>query len=130
MGTRTKQPGPTFWLDACGDVRAEGPWPSDEAGALEASIEHWRAIVSLLERGDDVQSCGNAEACALCHRAGVGALGHLECTLCPVFRSTKERGCLGTPYMRFEDAEDTAEQLAVAEAEVAFLESLRPLVKH
>jgi len=32
--------------------------------------------------------------------------------------------------MRFEDAEDTAEQLAVAEAEVAFLESLRPLVKH
>ena len=95
--------------------------------ALQGSIAKWQRIVdraTALEYGKD-----NCPLCTI--------FFHKECEHCPVYESTGEGGCSGTPYepwrshvvMHYERHHRTPgckECLRLAKAELAFLVGLLP----
>ncbi len=99
--------------------------------ALDASIEKWRAII----RGDAGDL--GASNCALCTLFLAGRSEINECWGCPVMMRTGVSGCENSPYVawaqtfidgpgdEFPRRADTPERVTLAEAELAFLESLR-----
>lgn len=83
--------------------------------ALECSIDKWKIIVALVSGGYDVSDNGFM-SCGLCHK-----YYDRQCKGCPVKLKTGLADCEGTPYDKWHDTPT----LAVAKAELAFLESLR-----
>lgn len=61
--------------------------------ALRGSIAKWQRIVA----GDGVDE--GAENCALC-----ALFIDAECVGCPVSKNTGMDGCIGSPYVEFENA--------------------------
>ena len=101
------------------------------AVALEDSIIHWRENITLGVEGASIAM----EDCALCQMY----YDRGECTNCPVRKKTGRKRCNGTPYYEaahyldqwdiFGDSDDELMFLECARAELAFLESLRGIVK-
>lgn len=99
---------------------------NDEAlRALRGSIEKWRAIVNRTGGDDGIRNC---PLCQLYYEGN-------GCPGCPVAEHTGEGFCRGTPYTdwtaafsptRYMLIADTPYRVALAERELAFLESLLP----
>ena len=103
--------------------------------ALDASILHWEQNLAA-ETPDDVRV--EADDCALCGLFLYTPDPHESCDGCPVFKSTGNRACGGTPYepafsayCEWEAAPEDHVRRAVfrthARAEIEFLRSLRPV---
>ena len=102
------------------------------AKALKGSIEKWRKILEA--KGED----NGADNCPLCHIFRSGVLGKDDCDGCPVKAHSGLAGCEGTPYETWHKhhiwecptkpsiIDGCAKCEALAKAELAFLESLRP----
>lgn len=106
--------------------------------ALEASIEHWKENLRCAEDGrwEDVRV--NGTDCPLCDKFFAG-IKTPPCLGCPIQVRTGRIYCRGTPYTEvLKELEkcnraDSLEQevtheplIAAVEAEIEFLESLRP----
>ena len=114
-----------------------GTWFQEQypaAECLELSIQKWQAIVSLLEEGHIVHD-GAERTCALCVRF----CEDWDCVGCPVAERDDGGGdCEDTPYDdwvvatkagRTTGVYSKLSALLAAQAELAFLEGLREVVR-
>ena len=102
--------------------------PTDETEALELSVQKWKSIIYLLERGHQINGDGGPSTCALCKLFfWTGERGEEACCeLCPVQRASGRRFCISTPHEEWEKAVDyELDGLFEAREELAFLESLK-----
>lgn len=100
--------------------------------ALEGSIKKWQRIVA----GEDI--CQGSRNCPLCTLFNPWETPREErnwpadrelCDGCPVKDKTGLTGCLGSPWLPYEELKpniNTPKALAIAREELAFLESPRP----
>jgi len=104
-------------------LKVSPPLTGEEDNPLKLSIQKWERVVELLEvNGHIIDSCGEADTCALCAR-------HLRigCNGCPVCTTTGQNFCHGTPYDCWNDAwlvDNFSMMLAAAKDMVKFLKSL------
>lgn len=106
------------------------------AKALEQSIRHWERMAAGSQKKMLNYGTGNyedeeptEEFCALC-RLFTSERGDDDCAECPVFKSSNQTSCEGTPYIEAYKARniygiDSPEFKAAATKEVEFLKSLR-----
>lgn len=92
--------------------------------ALHRSIAKWKAIVAGTGTNDGPSDC------PLCQLYNVNLPYNVKCIGCPVMDRTGLQLCAGSPYLRYEEAEDEGaddEELKhFAKAELDFLRSLLP----
>ena len=106
----------------------EVPMPAETIKALRGSIKKWQAIVDGTGFDGGYMNC---PLCKLFNSLGVGAN---RCKGCPVYGKTGMTGCLGTPYIAFEEANQLVRygekpreyEIPFAQAELDFLISLLP----
>lgn len=99
--------------------------------ALEGSIEKWAAIAAGT---DSNQGPYNCPLCMMFNECMIDEdyAGKPQCDGCPVKESTGQAGCQGTPYQRYEEAEDFDSNMdeddmkKLAQEELDFLKSLLP----
>lgn len=95
--------------------------------ALKLSIAHWQRLASGNRKRGEKPITKNCALCALF----IEQDGDASCEGCPIFESTEERFCNGTPYRiayRSSDDHGLDSPLfhAAARKELAFLKSLLP----
>lgn len=95
--------------------------------ALKSSIAHWKRMRRS-------RKCGERPTyihCALCYRFNA-CVCETANEKCPVYESTRQRGCAGSPFLKaydiFDDGSTEAWKLAASD-EIKFLESLLPKKK-
>lgn len=92
--------------------------------ALKGSIAKWEAIVA------GTGTNGGTSDCPLCKLYNVNRSFVDQCGGCPVMDRTGMKRCIGSPYLRYEEAEDDGEDEEkleeLAKAELDFLRSLLP----
>ena len=95
--------------------------PEDTAEAIELSIQKWKSMIYLLERGFEIED-GGMSTCALCELFWYGG-----CDGCPIANKTGAYGCNGTPYIEWEALvnDEGVYDIELAQEELAFLESLK-----
>lgn len=99
--------------------------------ALEESILSWKSKLARAKAGKDFAL--GPEYCPLCciFHPGIcsDSAARGNCGGCPVQARTGRPFCRDTPYTLVADSETgTRKQIKAIEAEIAFLESLRPPV--
>lgn len=92
---------------------------------IKSSAEHWRRMATGKQKKDEAPF---ARCCDLCD-----TFLDNDCEGCPVYNKTKEKGCLGTPYVEavscFVDDQRNFKNpnfILAAQKELEFLESLLP----
>ena len=98
--------------------------PESVEEAIELSIQKWRSIVYLTERGFKIRADGGPSTCGLC------VLFHSQerpCYGCPIRERTRIDGCQGTSHEYWEIAVGIHYESGLEEAkgEIRFLESLK-----
>ena len=94
-----------------------------ELNALIASIDAWDLYAQGFPKSSD---------CPLCTEAQVRKNSdEVDCSFCMVFRRTRLRGCVGTPWQltpdeRFKHKSWKLQEFVAVEAEIEFLISLLP----
>lgn len=99
--------------------------------ALQKSIDHWQRFADGTSAPTERPY---ASHCALCQRffdVWDDEGNRLSCTSCPVFLTTGQEECGGSPYEDARDAfvnhgKESIEFRAAAALELAFLKSLMP----
>lgn len=94
--------------------------------ALQDSIAHWERM-----RDDRAETPEQpiAPDCALCRLFYTSRPSPTCCYGCPVYTTTSQQFCRGTPYAEAERAYDDPNEFAwkeAAQAEIDFLKSLLP----
>jgi hypothetical protein len=113
-------------VDRTTETQADrSPMDEETLWALRGSIQKWEKIV------DGTGTNDGAANCPLCLKFNTALNGGTKCHCfgCPVFASTGQHGCSGSPYEAYEEAEcevDEEELQPLAEAELDFLKSLLP----
>ena len=101
-----------------------GLYPESVEEALELSIQKWKSIIYLTERGFKIRADGGPSTCGLCT-----LFHHREdpCYGCPIRERTGLDGCIDTPHEDWEIAVGIHyfSGLEQAREEIEFLESLR-----
>lgn len=106
----------------------------DEMKALDESIEHWERLADCESHQEIATEGWGAMSCSLC----VEFMAIYNCLGCPVFASSNQLYCMGTPYQKAyeynksRDAKmnfDKAKWQGLATAELNFLRSLRSLLR-
>ncbi len=98
--------------------------PATVEEAIDLSIQKWKSIIYLTERGFNIQADGGYGTCALCdmfyHQM------HM-CESCPISERVGKLYCEATPHVTWEEAVDCDDKDGLYEAkqELAFLESLK-----
>jgi len=92
--------------------------------ALEHSIQKWRTMAFLLEKGYNISNDG-ISSCALCRMFYRNTL----CTGCPIKTATGYSHCSGTPWARYKDGITSQATIVAAKEFVSFLEGLRKTKK-
>ena len=92
----------------------------------EAVLQKWRKIVDILS-GENIPVNYESDSCAFCkaylHKSERGS-----CDCCPIFNSTGEQDCKGTPFYDFQDAMDNRNYglaLDYAKKMLVFIEKLK-----
>jgi hypothetical protein len=107
------------------------PMPAETLEALKGSIAKWEKIVAGTGSNQGPYNCPLCEKFNEC----VTEEAHFAqptCEGCPVQKAVGQAGCRGTPYERYEEAEEsqidfTEEDMRhLARAELDFLKSLLP----
>ncbi len=115
-----------FILNQHGGAQCAEDWPK-EADWLEESLDKWYFMRDCILGGLDVFSDGGSTTCGLCH-SNADDDQVLHCTDCIVCQATNLPGCRGTPYSKWSVSRNGGIPMTLdeAEAEIEFLESLRP----
>ena len=92
--------------------------PGSVEEAIELSIQKWKSMIYLLERGFEIED-GGMSTCALCK-----LFWYDGCDGCPVANKTE---AYGSPCMEWEPLvnDEGAYDTELAQEELAFLESLK-----
>lgn len=95
--------------------------PGSVEEAIELSIQKWKSMVYLLERGFEIED-GGMSTCALCELFWYGG-----CDGCPIENEVEAYGCNGTPYEEYEALvnDEGVYDIELAQEQLAFLESLK-----
>ena len=94
--------------------------PKSVEEALELSIQKWKSMIYLLERGFKIAD-GGVSTCALCE-----LFWYSGCDGCPIANRTGASECDFTPYIQWEAlAYEGVYDIELAQEELAFLESLK-----
>lgn len=107
------------------DLRVVFPNEMTTEEALQASIDKWTFLVSKYENGEN-PVVDSISTCGLCHLY----INNMDCSGCPVAKSTGEAFCEGTPFviwstMVYRGIRSATKLAKAAKKELEFLKSLQ-----
>jgi len=110
-------------------VVLSGDWPKTKEGSIKESIRKYEHLLDYLLYQKNHESSWNltvptlyTDSCALCEKYFKNG-----CVNCPVYKKTKKLCCDGTPFNKYEKAEEENDFDAAIKAckdEIKFLKSL------